>query len=196
MSINNNVVVLMKAGDCGHCKIFMNVWPQICAAMKRVESSLQFVLVPLPTMRSPIPPNFPSCLKDTCPWFPFIMMIDGKEWQEAMNKKRQSFNKMAFFNATKEGSEFKPSDDFPRTEEGFSNWAKNLIKNGGLKDMDEVKTTIESIPEGLVPKKSSDILKQFNNGKNGKIYGDFSNCDGDEDNVCSLVINIKTKRNS
>lgn len=185
--VANNVVVFIKAGNCGHCTQLYTVWNSICAEMLKVEKTLKFVVIPLPTMASPIPMGFPKNLKEFCPWYPFIFMVSGKDWAESLKSGNTKFDDgVYYFNAKKlENGTFESVPTFNRDPKGFAEWVKALIKNGGLKAPEY----FEEIPE-LKPKRGTNQVIQKSERKNTPIYSSISGCDEDDD-VCALQINVR-----
>lgn len=187
--VANNVVVLLKAGNCGHCTKLYTIWNSVCSEMTKVEKTLKFVVIPLPTMSSPIPGGFPKNLREYCPWYPFIFMVSGKDWDDSIKNGMAKFDRgIYYFNAKKlENGSFDSVFVHERDPKGFADWVKALINEGGLKP--ERPESLEVIPNPLVPKKNNPIVIQRVDNRKPPIYASISNCE--DEGVCALVINTK-----
>lgn len=197
--VTNNVIVFLKAENCGHCTTLFKVWQEVCGEMKREEKTLKFVVVPLPGMGASIPKGYPQNLKEFAPWFPFIFMVDGKEWDDAVKKNFAKFERgISFFNAVKEGSGFSHVQKFNRDPKGFASWVREIKNEGGLNSSNVIQNSVipsDNLPTAIAPKKSAEkvVIRQGGDRRVAPMYASIENCDGTEANVCSLTLRIKPR---
>ena len=79
------VLVVITAGNCGHCRNLKQVWPDIQQAIEGT-GLVRVVNIPLEMMSSPIDTNvYPSDLKTYKLWFPMFLLVSGSTWNEAMS---------------------------------------------------------------------------------------------------------------
>ena len=95
MANTEPIVVLLKSKDCGHCKMLETIWGKetdrenttILGAMKKVYPNLRIFVVSLEKSSGFFNENvIPSGLSRWTRWFPMILLVPGRVWDNSMAK--------------------------------------------------------------------------------------------------------------
>lgn len=84
MASPSPVLVLIKAEKCSACEHLTKVWNECLRQMKEIVPNLIEVTIVKPTLMSPINTNNYPAILNNFHWFPNVMLVPGKSWQEAM----------------------------------------------------------------------------------------------------------------
>lgn len=129
------VLVIITAGNCGHCKNLKKVWadikPKIISA-----TGVQIVEVELSSMNSPIDTSkFPSDLKRYKMWYPMAILFSLSEWRDAMSNTQSTIK----LNGKVVGGKFssegvlimdKSKTFSPADSDRLIDWIKETIDSG------------------------------------------------------------------
>jgi thiol-disulfide isomerase/thioredoxin len=74
-------LVVVFAGNCGHCVNLQPQWPSIEAALRKTFLQLEIVVIHLPRMDSPIPSKYPKSLNKHVRSFPTVLLVSSTEWK-------------------------------------------------------------------------------------------------------------------
>lgn len=87
MAMNDTkaVLVIITAGNCGHCNTLKKKLPTIIPKIAS-EANVKVVEVPLTSMSSQIDTNkYPADLARYKKWYPSMILFSGSEWDTAMS---------------------------------------------------------------------------------------------------------------
>jgi thiol-disulfide isomerase/thioredoxin len=74
-------LVVVFAGNCGHCVNLQPQWPAIEASLRKAYPQLEIVVIHLQRMDSPIPSKYPKSLNKHVRSFPTVLLVPSTEWK-------------------------------------------------------------------------------------------------------------------
>ena len=151
------VVVLLKSDACHHCKNLTAIWDKVTLSLKEVNPRVRFFTVTLKDNNASIDTNTtPKGLIRYTKWYPMILLVPGKLWDEAMSKLGPSNpvelkDGVQVLNANWEGSELKYAQKWDiRKPEEFGKWLKDSMEKEDFKSASNAQA-IPNIFKSSVP---------------------------------------------
>lgn len=84
------VLVVVTADNCGGCSVFKQ---RVMSDLVRdAEAHVEVVKINLPSMSSPIPPQYPQDLRRLIAWYPTLILIPYTSWRSGGNMNGCVFN--------------------------------------------------------------------------------------------------------
>lgn len=146
------IVVLYKSATCGHCTTLSSIWEKgpkpgvesVTEALKKVYPKIRFFVVNSPDMSGSFDENMvPKDLRFYAVWFPMVLLVPGRVWDEAMSKLGPMNNVpirdgVQIFNGSIQDIPLKgliPVSNIKHKSnpEGFATWLRAALNNDDFK---------------------------------------------------------------
>ena len=188
------VLVLYKADTCGHCKNLTSLWPTITDAIKLVFPKLRYFIFSTPEMNGVFDTKIiPKDLIRYARWFPMILLVPGKVWDNAINNLGPNSTALVKdcvqimngkWNEDKETFTHEGKYD-PRRPEDFVKWLKvamedpDFKKESSNKSIQTLFPTLKPIQKPVIPenpKPKENLIVPSPSAPNLNIKDEFNVC--------------------
>lgn len=147
-SIHEPVIVLYKSATCPHCNTLTRIWDtppdkdsdSVTGALRKVYPKLRFYVVTAKSNDGKFDENIaPKDLIRYGKWFPMILLIPGRLWDEAMAKlgpknNVELINGVQTMNAKWVGSKLEYVNKYDiKKPSDFTLWIKDALENEDFK---------------------------------------------------------------
>lgn len=165
MSISEPVIVLYKSSTCGHCTKLASIWDKVTAAVKVVYPKMRFFEVTGNGQGKFDPLAAPKDLARYSAWFPMILLVPGKVWDDAVsaiakNNDVEIKEGVEIMNAVWENNvlTYKQRYDIRKPEE-FGKWVKEAMENKDFKRIQEFGIVVPTIKNNAPVARSTETPK-------------------------------------
>ncbi len=199
MESTEPVVVLYKSEACGHCKTLWNIWNQsnngesVTSELKKVYPKIRIFVATSKEMTGKFDENiYPKGLYIHKNWFPKIILVPGKLWNEAMSKLGPTndvklINGVQVMNGQRVGDTFKPINMYNIFKPSeFSRWLKDAMQNDEFKKYQYSGNSDINIPkkQDLINKTNVNVGSSKNAINNSPTYRGI----GHTNDICTMRI--------
>jgi len=143
-SVSEPVVLLYKSDMCHHSKQLMHMWDDIITEIKSVYPKLRFHVLTSSNNSGKFDENVaPKSLIKYAKWFPMILLVPGKVWDEGMSNLGpengiEIKEGVQIMNGVWKGDDFKYEQKYNNKRVGdYMEWIKDGLNNEEFKRVQE-----------------------------------------------------------
>ena len=129
--MSKNILVVIKTPGCGACIKLSQVWSNILKEIKKERIDIRIKMIDLKPNNLSNNKNIPK-LFNRVGWFPAIFLIDGYQWDQAMNllgkKNEPEITKYVPFGVTYQNGQMKQLENFRYSfliPTSFTSWIRS-----------------------------------------------------------------------
>ncbi len=123
-SSSSPMLVLITSGDCGYCKSFKKVWPEISEAVRGMGVRIEHVMIP--TMSSHVDTKvYPADLDSYRFWFPMLLLVSGTTWNRALVNRDTKLNAIMLNAVPTDNGGVRPGGTTKMDTEGITGWIQS-----------------------------------------------------------------------
>jgi len=126
---SRNVLVIVTANGCGACTQFKK--NNLDKLKKELQQSgvVRVEHIDVPAIGAPVPEGYPTQLNSWIRWYPTLILVNGKDWNEKCANVSNSSPPIEVFNGVVVDGKIDMARDSRKNYDELLNWIKDNIDN-------------------------------------------------------------------